>query len=245
MVILARQEWGTGEKIALLLHGMAGSARSWWQVGPLLAARGYRVLAVDLPGHGRSAPDTAATPETFVDAVSQSVPGPVSLAVGHSMGGSVLARAVATSRLQPAAAVYVEAPFSTPSVKLNRDELRDRYAQHKAMRTEEWYRHNRPAMTEGDIQAEAQASRDWDIDTATSLSWHAAGRSSVPNPSIASLIVRADLSDVITDAAAEDLQRRGFTVRSIRGAGHDVWPGRTSEFVDLISSWAAERRAER
>jgi pimeloyl-ACP methyl ester carboxylesterase len=40
--------------VALLIHGVTSSSRTWWRVGPALAARGYRVLAVDLRGHGAS-----------------------------------------------------------------------------------------------------------------------------------------------------------------------------------------------
>jgi len=44
---------GEGETI-LLIHGMAGSSRTWREVMPQLAER-YRVLAPDLLGHGESA----------------------------------------------------------------------------------------------------------------------------------------------------------------------------------------------
>jgi pimeloyl-ACP methyl ester carboxylesterase len=41
----------------VLVHGMAGSSRTWRDVMPVLA-RHHRVLALDLPGHGRSAPSS-------------------------------------------------------------------------------------------------------------------------------------------------------------------------------------------
>jgi pimeloyl-ACP methyl ester carboxylesterase len=40
--------------VVLLVHGMAGSSRTWRHVMPALAAR-FTVLAPDLPGHGESA----------------------------------------------------------------------------------------------------------------------------------------------------------------------------------------------
>ena len=110
------------------------------------------------------------------EALARSVAHPVRLAVGHSMGGSVLVRAVAGGQIRPAAAAYVEEPFATPALTVGREEVRARYARLKASRIEAWCRKNRPAMLAGDIEAEAAASRAWDIDTAVSLSCQVAGR---------------------------------------------------------------------
>ena len=35
-----------------LVHGVMALAETWWRIGPALAARGWRVVAVDLPGRG-------------------------------------------------------------------------------------------------------------------------------------------------------------------------------------------------
>ena len=45
--------------VAVLVHGVTSSSRTWWRAGPALAQRGFQVLAVDLRGHG-SSPRTAA-----------------------------------------------------------------------------------------------------------------------------------------------------------------------------------------
>ena len=49
-------ESGSGPAV-LLVHGLPGSAYEWRNLGPLLADRGYRVLAIDRSGYGRSDPD--------------------------------------------------------------------------------------------------------------------------------------------------------------------------------------------
>jgi pimeloyl-ACP methyl ester carboxylesterase len=79
----------------ILVHGLGGSSLNWTELAPLLAAR-RRVLAPDLPGHGRSAPLPAApTLNPYADAVAAlaeregMLPAPV---VGHSMGGVVALR---------------------------------------------------------------------------------------------------------------------------------------------------------
>ena len=47
------REAGEGDPI-VLVHGLGVSADYWWRIGPPLAARGFRVLAPDLPGFGRT-----------------------------------------------------------------------------------------------------------------------------------------------------------------------------------------------
>lgn len=80
----------------LLLHGTGASAHSWQGLTPLLAA-GREVLAVDLPGHGRSGP---------LPARRQSLPGMAaaladllqalalqpSAVIGHSAGAALMLR---------------------------------------------------------------------------------------------------------------------------------------------------------
>ena len=45
---------GTGDKLALLLHGFPECAYSWRHQIPLLARMGYRVWAPSLRGYGKS-----------------------------------------------------------------------------------------------------------------------------------------------------------------------------------------------
>jgi len=86
-------EWGpTTGPVLLAVHGLGGSTVNWEPVGPgLAAATGRRVLAVDLPGFGRTRP--GALPATFdgflgVLAFFAARHGPV-LVAGNSMGGAL------------------------------------------------------------------------------------------------------------------------------------------------------------
>jgi pimeloyl-ACP methyl ester carboxylesterase len=73
-----------------LLHGVMALAETWWRIGPALAARGWRVAAVDLPGHGGDVRgDGALDLDALVDGVAARLDGPVDLLVGHSLGAVV------------------------------------------------------------------------------------------------------------------------------------------------------------
>jgi pimeloyl-ACP methyl ester carboxylesterase len=86
---LATRTWGEGP-LALLVHGVTSSSRTWWRVGPALAGRGYRVVAVDLRGHGASPGAVAGLSAADLAAdVAETVDGPVDLLVGHSLGALV------------------------------------------------------------------------------------------------------------------------------------------------------------
>ena len=87
-------------RTVVLLHGLGDSANDWFRTIPILAWRGDRVLAIDLPGHGLSPPhdergflhirEHAAIVREVVERLGSG--GDVAL-VGHSLGGWVAARA--------------------------------------------------------------------------------------------------------------------------------------------------------
>jgi pimeloyl-ACP methyl ester carboxylesterase len=51
---LAYGEWGSGERTLVLVHGLLMNRRMYDLLAPAVAARGYRVVTLDLLGHGRS-----------------------------------------------------------------------------------------------------------------------------------------------------------------------------------------------
>jgi pimeloyl-ACP methyl ester carboxylesterase len=76
----------------VLVHGLGGAASNWVELAPALA-ESYRVLALDLPGHGGSSPLPAAPSLTpFADvvvAVAEREGLLPAAVVGHSFGGLV------------------------------------------------------------------------------------------------------------------------------------------------------------
>ena len=126
MALLATRTWGQGgggRPLALLVHGITSSSRTWWRLGPALAERGYEVLAVDLRGHGGSprsehglgpadlAADVAETVAVHLDASRSDgdAATPVDLLVGHSLG-ALVSLALLASRPRFARRLLLEDP---------------------------------------------------------------------------------------------------------------------------------------
>ena len=81
----------------VLVHGMSHGAWAWELVAPRLERAGHRVVALDLPGHGRRAHERG---RASIDAYGRAVADAMMLngvsravLVGHSMGGLVIQRA--------------------------------------------------------------------------------------------------------------------------------------------------------
>ena len=83
-------------RVAVLVHGVTGWWKTWWRVGPALAERGWRVIAVDQRAHGRSPAGGLATPDDLARdleaAIERETTTPVDALVGHSLGAAVSQR---------------------------------------------------------------------------------------------------------------------------------------------------------
>jgi len=224
---------GRGPKTALLIHGVCGSGESWGAVIDRLVGSDYRVLAVDLPGHGLSPRDVhssvSAAADAVVETVRTSISDPLTVALGHSYGGSVLA--AAAGRLRPNTAVYVDAGMFIQGGQA-RQSLIEQYERDRRLRSQrQWLRQARPYYDDRAIDAEATAAERFDPATMAAVSVGADVRW---EPEPGSIVVRADPSDWITEEAAAHLTLRGVHVRSIPGAAHSVWYSHFDEFVEAL-----------
>jgi pimeloyl-ACP methyl ester carboxylesterase len=90
-VHLASRTVGDAGPQVMFLHGVFGQGKNWHTIALRLADRGYRVITVDLPNHGRSPWTTHQDYGEMAELVAELVADlgePVTL-VGHSMGGKV------------------------------------------------------------------------------------------------------------------------------------------------------------
>ncbi len=111
---------GPVERVVLAVHGITATHRSWALVAPLLAS-GTLVLAPDLRGRGRSgslpAPAGMVTHAQDCQAVlTEMADGHCDLAMGHSMGGFVVATLAGTAPDTVGALLLVDGgvPFPLP-----------------------------------------------------------------------------------------------------------------------------------
>lgn len=229
-MLLHAVDVGTGPRTLLLLHGMMGSSESWWRTIPLLTAQGWRVLALDLPGHGLSSRDPLLTIERAAQSVVETVrhlaPNRPITAVGHSYGASVLAEAA--TMLKPDLAVYIDAGL-TLSGGQDRQALIDRYESDRRRRTSATaLRASRPFYCVRDAEAEARAAARFDPATMASVSC-GPDHSWLPEPG--SIVIRADPSAWVSDDDVRRFTKHGIAVRGIAGAAHTVWYSHFEEFT--------------
>lgn len=95
----------------VLVHGAWLDASCWNYVVPVLQKSGYKVITVNLPGHGKdnTTPEKL-TMQSYVDAVKSAIGNEQNvILVGHSMGGMVISAAAEQIPGQIKKVVYVGA----------------------------------------------------------------------------------------------------------------------------------------
>ncbi len=225
---------GTGDRLALLIHGLMGDSGTWQALIPVLVRRGYRVLAADLRGHGLSprSPDGGYLPAGYADDLVESLPAGAELAIGHSLGG--LALSLAIDRLRPARAVYVDPAFRLPpGAGPGNDPLGD-YADQA---TPASISAGNPRWSAADIAAEVLGFSRFDR-AATVARVKLGGTDLLPaTAAVPSLVQLADPSHLVDGATAAILRERGFDVQVIPGAGHCIHRDDFAGFLASLEGW--------
>ncbi|MEU2283128.1 alpha/beta hydrolase [Streptomyces sp. NPDC013178] len=253
---LHTREWGTGERLAVLVHGIMADHRTWHELVPVLTGRGYRVLAVDLRGHGASARGAYA-PELFAEDLLDTLPRRPELALGHSLGA--LALALAVEELAPDRAVYSEpawrlagslgtldpafftlfkrsprllTSFSRPPARVRPAGAPP--ATSSGQPTDDAPFGDRESVR---IAAERQALDSWDENTALALSSYRLVDHTPKRALVRSLVQVSDPSLLVSAEMRAELVRRGFEVRTVPAAPHAIHRDHFDAFVASLSGW--------
>jgi pimeloyl-ACP methyl ester carboxylesterase len=111
---IAYRAWGNpADRGIVLVHGGAAHSRWWDHIGPLLA-NGWRVVALDLSGHGDSGRRDSYTLDTWArEVLAVAADAGITTAptvIGHSMGGLVTLRLASLAGSRIAGAVAIDSP---------------------------------------------------------------------------------------------------------------------------------------
>ncbi|MEV6067597.1 alpha/beta fold hydrolase [Nocardia sp. NPDC052001] len=227
MTDLYTREWGAGDRLALLVHGITTDSTTWLRLGPELAERGYHVIAPDLPGHGKSARAAGYSVESLARALADSVPHPPELAIGHSLGGLLLATAV--EEIKPERVIYIDPAWGPghPSIA-------------EAFRAQKYWtlddvRSAAPRFTPEAHVNKLESLALWD-ETTLEIIPALTGFTPAP-PSARTLLLLADPSTVVTPDQAVELTAKGFHVHTVPGAGHVIHHDDYPAFLNAAREW--------
>ncbi|WP_405632979.1 alpha/beta fold hydrolase [Streptomyces sp. NBC_00016] len=228
---LHTREWGTGDRVAVLVHGLMADHRTWHELVPVLTGRGYRVLAVDLRGHGGSGRGVYA-PHLFAQDLLETLPRGPELALGHSLGA--LALVLAVSELEPERAVYSEPAWRLGGPDGTLDPAVFTLFK-RAPRL--LIKSLRPQWGEREIAAELAALDAWDERSALALSAYRATDHTPEKPVVRSLVQAAEPSTLVSGEMRAELTRRGFEVRTVPDATHAIHRDSFDAFLTSLSGW--------
>lgn len=250
---LSAVRWGTGDPVAVFLHGGAQNAHTWDTV--LLALGSPSAICIDLPGHGHSARrsdgryDPRSNASTIAEMLESELVAPIVL-VGMSLGG-LTANAVAAQHPELVARLVVI--DVTPGVDRDKakeihdfiagpqsfasfGEIFDRTVQFNPSRTAASLRrgilHNAHRMDDG--------SWEWNYDRRSMTSADMAPMGSLWDDVAATTmpytLARGLDSPVVDDADVAKLLelRPDANIVRFEGAGHSIQGDRPVELAALI-----------
>jgi pimeloyl-ACP methyl ester carboxylesterase len=231
-MLLETHGWGSGERVALLVHGLMSDHRLWHRVGPELAARGYRVVAPDLRGHGASDRAASYAFTDFADDLAETLPQGADLVVGHSLGG--LALSLAVGRLVPRRAVYCDPAWClTAGARRIGPEIYvtfARMARHQI-------RFFNPGWGEEDLDIEMETIRLWDPAAAGCLEAWPLPEHLPEKPVVPSLVQLPEESYLVGPEKEALLRDRGFEVRRVKGTAHCSMRDDHDAFMKALEGW--------
>lgn len=242
--------WGAPTDPPLLLvHGVTSNAGIWWRVAPALAAAGRRVVAVDMPGHGRAShgprsplfADTAAELAAFIRSSGMDVPGLV--VVGHSWGGMVVANLPAVG-LAPTTLILLDPPVLTHGRMVALTEQPTERTYESIEEATAAVRLANPGWTDGDVAAKARSLTEFNADLVLAVlrgngDWDG-GMAALRDPGAAASkvwLIRGEFSTggFIPDFKVSDIERQLGADHVITLAGAPHSPQRTHPEATVLA----------
>ncbi|MFI6478495.1 alpha/beta fold hydrolase [Nonomuraea sp. NPDC050663] len=223
-------ERGDGDRLALLIHGGMSDHRTWHAVEDELIARGYRVIAPDLRGHGLS-PRGGYSAEALGADLVENLPTGADVAIGHSLGG--LSLGLAVDKLRPKKAIYSDPGFKLGNVPAEATTFMRKMV---ITATAESVRTMNPRWSDADIEAELAGFALFDLDFFEGVV-EGVVADHTPPLVVPSLVQLAEPSFTVTPKDAVELAGLGFEVRTVKGAGHCIHRDDFAGFMASLEGW--------
>lgn len=238
----------SGKPTVVFVHGAANDHSVWALQSRYFAYHGWNALAVDLPGHGKSAgkpltsvPDVAAWIVRLLDAAGAGK----AVLVGHSMGSLVALETAARhpDRITRLALVGSAAPMPVSEPLLNASKAND----HVAYEMINVFSHSAPAQIGGNrnpgmwmmgnamrlMERSAPGSLFADFSACNTYAGGLEAAAQVKSPTLMVLGKR----DLMTPMkASKELMGAipGVKVVSLEGAGHSLMAEKPDEVLDAL-----------
>ncbi|NUU07432.1 alpha/beta hydrolase [Leifsonia sp. C5G2] len=231
---LYTREWGTGDRYAVLVHGVMSDSRTWRRVAPALADRGYHVIAVDLRGHGHSPRTPEYTAELMAQDIVDTVPARPELVMGHSLGGLTVSLVV--ERLDPQRVIYVDPAFSCPATNGFQRWLAPAFLRTLARQSAVRIAKRNPRWDPADVAIEVETFKAFDRAVLPVVVTPSAMRAPEVM-AVPSLVMLADNSQLVKPELAERLREDGYEVRIVPGSGHVINRDDHDGFMKALEGW--------
>jgi len=226
-MLLNVRTWGTGPRIALLVHGYSDDSGTWWQVAPALADRGFTVIAPDLRGHGTSPRADQYALEDFAADLVETLPTGADLALGHSLGALVLA--LAAPALAARRTVLVDPPWLRRIEEVALDRQLPRTPEQLPSETAQW--------SAEDVAADLSSNALLDPRVGAQLMAVLAGAQPVAPtapPAPGSLVVVPELAPSLPLEAHDLVIALGYAIRTVPGVRHVIHRDDLDGFLDAL-----------
>jgi pimeloyl-ACP methyl ester carboxylesterase len=216
---------GNGPRTAALVHGATKAADVWRDVARILVDEyDLTVVLLDQRGHGRSPRASSYRVADFTDDLVETLPVGLDFLVGASLGG--LAGAWACARLRPKHYIGLDPAFELKASAGLSAFMLSLLGPLERRVVNGLFRLAAPDEKGAapDTQERVAAMfKDWDASMMSQLV-RSARRQPFPlaAPVVASTLLLADPSVVVSEAMARDLRTLGWDVRVKPGAVHDM-----------------------